>query len=114
MFGLNEQPQGPKWDLGNVEQAFMLSEGPFKAPAISYTLKLKKPSEVRWPMKISKLHLLCAALFREGLLTSEAVLFRAIHLNRLFDVFPFFVQFQKVDATVGTHDDGSIGHDERR
>ena len=38
MFGLNEQPQGPKWDLGNVEQAFMLSESPFKAPAISYTL----------------------------------------------------------------------------
>ena len=41
MFGLNEQPQGPKWDLGNVEQAFMLSEGPFKAPAISYTLNRK-------------------------------------------------------------------------
>ena len=42
MFGLNEQPQGPKWDLGNVEQAFMLSESPFKAPAISYTLNWVK------------------------------------------------------------------------
>ena len=39
MFGLNEQPQGPKWDLGNVEQAFMLSEGPFKSRGYQLTVK---------------------------------------------------------------------------